>query len=156
VKKIENRHIFLIHIMLTLLFLGQIFEKLCGYTGFYTENIMISFDNDRLHTANKEDMRKQRKLINLTGTNNDTSEEDNTNASDTDDVSADDGNSDDETSDNNDDNDDETSDNNDDNDDEKDNDNDENSDDKNDQNRHVEDLYYNPKSRKWKHSDDDN
>ncbi|CAF1246398.1 unnamed protein product [Rotaria sordida] len=48
---------------------------------------MISFDNQCLHSAKKKYMHKQRKLINLSATNKDTSEEDNTNAPDIDDVS---------------------------------------------------------------------
>jgi hypothetical protein len=133
---------FSIHIILVLLFLVQIFSKLCGYTGFYTENIMISLDNERLHSAKKEHMRKQRKLANLSATNIDTSEEDNTTVSDADNLS--------ETSDedNNGESDDETSD------DDSDDTGDEENDDDPDQD--VEHLYYNPKSRKWKDSDEDN
>jgi hypothetical protein len=121
-------------------------------------------------------MRKQMKLKKFGATNNDTNEEDNTNVSDAGDVSEtfdeeNDG-SDDATSDNNnDDNDDETfDDNNDDTDDEQDYDtddqesDDEESDDEeaddedNDawESRHAEDLYYNPKSQAWEHSDEDN
>jgi len=146
---------FSIHIILILLFLVQIFSKLCGYTGFYTENIMISFDNERLHSAKKEHMRKQRKLVNLSATNIDTSEEDNTTASDADNLSEtsdedNNGESDDETSDedNNGESDDETSDE----------DNDDTGDEENGDgpDQDVEHLYYNPKSRKWKDSDEDN
>ena len=119
---------------------------------------MISFDNERLHTANKERMRKQRKLISSHLTNQDTSEKDNTTASDTDNLSEtsdedNDGDSDDE--DNDGDSDDETSDNN--NDDTGDEKNDDSDDEENDDgpNQDAEDLYYNPKSRKWKNSDED-
>jgi hypothetical protein len=137
------------------LFLGAIFAKLCDFIGFYTSNIMISFDNERLHTENKEYMRKQRKLNSSYATDQDTSEEDNTTASDTNNLSEtsdddNDGKSDDETSDedNDDESDDETSDDN----------NDDSDDEENDDgpNQDVEDLYYNLKSRKWKSSDEDN
>jgi hypothetical protein len=163
--------------ILILLFLAQIFEELCGFIGFYTENILISFDNERLHTSNKEHRRKQMKLKKFDAKNNDTNEEDNTNVSDADDVSEtfdeeNDG-GDDATSDNN--NDDETfDDNNDVTDDEQDYDtddqesDDEESDDEetddeetddeetDDESRHAKDLYYNPKSQAWEHSDEDN
>ncbi|CAF2882427.1 unnamed protein product, partial [Rotaria sp. Silwood2] len=138
---------------------GEIFEKLCGYIGFYTENILISFDDERLHTANKEYMRKQKKLINLTEAIKDTTDEETHGISDADDVS--------ETSDQQDENNDDFDD--DDYDDvsssahtsfdgdETSHNNTDNEDDNNDDgSRQAEDLYYNPKSRKWKDSDEDN
>ncbi|CAF4697884.1 unnamed protein product, partial [Rotaria sp. Silwood2] len=128
--------------------LGEIFEKLCGYIGFYTENILISFDDERLHTANKEYMRKQKKLINLTEAIKDTTDEETHGISDADDVS--------ETSDQQDENNDDFDD--DDYDDvsssahtsfdgdETSHNNTDNEDDNNDDgSRQAEDLYYNPK-----------
>ncbi|CAF1419663.1 unnamed protein product [Rotaria sordida] len=99
-------------------------------------------------------MRKQKKLINLTEAIKDTTDEETHGISDADDVSE----SSDQQNENNDDfddvsstadpsfDDDETSHNNTDNE----------GDNNDDGSRQVEDLYYNPKSRKWKDSDEDN
>jgi len=148
----------------------HILSKLCGYIGFYTENILISFDDERLHSAKKEYMRKEKKLTNSHAMNKDTNEEENTSGSDTDDVnekldeandsynsgdaSSNDDNSDDDTvndsSSSGDTSDDATSESNNgdtDNDDEEDDDY---------ESQHMEDLYYNPKSRTWRDSNDTN
>ncbi|CAF4630107.1 unnamed protein product, partial [Rotaria sp. Silwood2] len=130
------------------------------YRLLYSKNITISFNDERLHTEKKEYMRKQRKLMNLHQAIKDTSEEDNNNADDTEDVS----DTFDQENDNYDNNDGSShgsyhggsSDDGryDDSDEEKNDSSDENNDDG--ETQQEEDLYYNPTSRKWKHSSEDN
>ena len=140
--------------------LSNISAQSTDYIGFYTENILISFDNERLHTINKKYMRKQRKLINWAEATQDTNNEETPNVSGTDDVS--------EISDQQN----EKKNNEDDDDNDNDNDNyddisstddtshsetsDNNNTDNDDERGHVEDLYYNQKRGKWTDSDEDN
>ncbi|CAF3692088.1 unnamed protein product [Rotaria sp. Silwood1] len=41
--------------------IGDVFNAMCGYQGYYTDQAMIHFDNSRLHTESKESNRKKRK-----------------------------------------------------------------------------------------------
>ncbi|CAF3361073.1 unnamed protein product [Rotaria sp. Silwood2] len=41
--------------------LGNLFNNISGYHGYYTDQAMIHFDNNRLHTESKENNRKRRK-----------------------------------------------------------------------------------------------
>ncbi|CAF1421111.1 unnamed protein product [Rotaria sordida] len=41
--------------------LGDLFNNMCGYRGYYTDQAMIHFDNSRLHSESKTSNRKTRK-----------------------------------------------------------------------------------------------
>ncbi|CAF4182675.1 unnamed protein product, partial [Rotaria magnacalcarata] len=57
--------------------LGDIFNIMCGYRGYYTDQAMVHFDNSRLHTESKENNRKRRKEADRIPIQNDDDEEDN-------------------------------------------------------------------------------
>ncbi|CAF3629223.1 unnamed protein product [Rotaria socialis] len=57
--------------------LGDIFNVMCGYRGYYTDQAMVHFDNNRLHTESKENNRKRRKEAGRVLMQNDDEEEDN-------------------------------------------------------------------------------
>ena len=44
---------------------------MCGYRGYYTDQAMIHFDNNRLHTESKENNRKRRKEVDRVPQQND-------------------------------------------------------------------------------------
>jgi hypothetical protein len=41
--------------------IGDLFNNICGYRGYYTDQSLIHFDDNRLHTESKENNRKLRK-----------------------------------------------------------------------------------------------
>ncbi|CAF4505371.1 unnamed protein product, partial [Rotaria sp. Silwood2] len=55
----------------------DIFNGMCGYRGYYTDQAMAHFDNNRLHTELKENNRKRRKEAGRVLMQNDDEEEDN-------------------------------------------------------------------------------
>ncbi|CAF4350274.1 unnamed protein product, partial [Rotaria sp. Silwood2] len=56
--------------------LGDLFNVVCGYRGYYTEQAMINLDNNRLHTESKEMNRKKRKEVSRMSQQNDEKSDD--------------------------------------------------------------------------------
>lgn len=54
---------------------GDLFNAVCGYRGHYTDQAMIHFDNNRLHTESKEMNRKKRKEASRVAPQNDDNDE---------------------------------------------------------------------------------
>ncbi|CAF3887909.1 unnamed protein product, partial [Rotaria sp. Silwood1] len=56
--------------------LGDLFNLVCGYRGYYTEQAMINLDKNRLHTESKEMNRKKRKEVSRMSQQNDEKSDD--------------------------------------------------------------------------------
>ncbi|CAF4343104.1 unnamed protein product [Rotaria sp. Silwood2] len=58
-------------------FYGDTFNVMCGNRGYYTDQALVHFDNNRLHTESKENNRKRRKEAGRVLIQDDDEEEDN-------------------------------------------------------------------------------